>query len=53
MLSIYTPQVGFYESTKHRKDLDEMVPRISIREKLIGVDLNGHVGTTRSVFIIT
>jgi len=53
VISAYSPQVRVYESSKRQflEDLDEIVQRISIREKLfIGGDLNGHVGTNRYGF---
>ena len=53
IISVYAPQVGLDESSKHQfwEDLDEMVQGIPIREKLfIGDDLNGHVRTSRYGF---
>ena len=53
VISVYAPQVGPDESSKHRfwEDLNKIVQGIPIREKnFIGDDLNGHVGTSHYEF---
>jgi hypothetical protein len=52
IINAYTPQIGLNEGAKMQlwEELDALVSSVSISEKLLIRDLNGHVGSTRAGF---